>query len=266
MARSQLKHRNENPNPTFSNKFEAALQSFSTSFLKTQPFLHALTKGEQREIPILDFFQEHLPTGYKVVSGVVIDKFNKQSPQLDLMIYDGSRNFALYSETASILPAEALLGSVEIKSMLTRNEIKKSLLAAQKLYQLRPFGESPTTTKKGGGKPEEFKCRYFHSVFAYSTDLSQNDWMQGEFNRVSDVASEVKIDASLIDRIYVVERGLLNIPSKLGMKENNDSAGAFLNYYMNVLNFLYRENKRREAVDYIEYAGRMTKGWTKLKG
>ncbi len=264
MARSQLRKRAENPNPAFSAKFEGALKDFSASLLKSDAFEHALTKGEQRELPVQSFFKEHLPAGYRVVSGEVIDRRDNHSPQLDVMIYDGDRNFAIYSESASILPAEALLASVEVKSKLTLDEVRKSLRAAQKLYKLRPFGIAPTREKKGG-KDAKFKCRYFHTVFAYDTDIAEKDWMQSEFTRMLNVAADERIDATLVDRVYVARRGLLNIPHDHGMAEEGDDGRGLLNYYMHVLNFLVRENRRREPVDYIEYAGRMTKGWKKLK-
>jgi hypothetical protein len=260
MARPELRRRSQDPNPSFGAKFEAALQDFSASLLKSDAFKHALTKGEQRELPVQKFFRDHLPSRYKVTSGETIDSRDNHSPQLDVMIYDGDRNFAIYSETASILPAEALIASVEVKSELTKQETAKSLRAAQKLYKLRPFGEAPTKRKEGGA-PATFRCRYFHSLFAYNTDLAAENWLQEEFSRTISIAAEERIDPNLIDRIYVANRGLLNIPHNHGLAETGDDGRALLNFYMHVLNFITRENKRRDPVDYIVYAGRMTKGW-----
>ena len=40
---------------------------------------------------------------------------------------------------------------------------------------------------------------------------------------------------------------------------------ALMQFYMHILNFLARENDRRESVPYLEYAGRMTEGWKSLR-
>ena len=55
------------------------------------------------------------------------------------MIYDCLHNVPVYSGEALILPAEALLASVEVKSRLTQQELTKSVMAAAKLKKLRPF-------------------------------------------------------------------------------------------------------------------------------
>ena len=58
-------------------------------------------------------------------------------------------------------------------------------------------------------------------------------------------------------------KGLLNPTYAIG-KESKDNADMFLRFYMDLMNYLQRENARRQVVPYLEYAGRMYKNWIKL--
>ena len=259
MPRQELKNRRTDPSPALGSKFGAALGSFSAAFLASASFQHALTKGVERERPVRELFEAHLPACYKVVSGEAVDYLDHHSPQLDVMIFDGDRNFAFHSEEAHLLPAEALLVSIEVKSTLNWTEIDKSLKAASSLHKLRPFGKTPSLTKAGGNAAKPI-LRFFHAIFAYDTDLvTGDDWLQRELTRTVDAAVELKVNPNIIDRVYVANRGFLNVPSGLGVPETTPGGLALLHFYMDILNFVVRENGRRPAAEYTSYAGRMTK-------
>ena len=50
---------------------------------------------------------------------------------MDLMFYDRMQNFAFSTDAISVLPAEALLASIEVKSTLSSTELNKSVAAAR---------------------------------------------------------------------------------------------------------------------------------------
>ncbi len=131
------------------------------------------------------------------------------------------------------------------------------------LWQVPYIGGQVDISKKQRPIEEKVVCRYFHSVFAYETDLSEQDWAENEFNRIKRVALEEKTDHTLLDRVFVLNRGLLNVADSVG-KQSKDNAESFLYFYMNLLNYIQRENARRQTVPYLDYAGKMSKGWTKL--
>jgi hypothetical protein len=68
-----------------------------------------------------------------------------------------------------------------------------------------------------------------------------------------------------IDRLYVINRGLINFGSGIGFVEGGNSGEGLMRFYMDILNFLIREDARREPTPYIDYAGKMTKDWVKFK-
>src|SRR5437016_4051016 len=106
--------RRRNPSEAFGTKFEVALQELSTEFLRSAGFRHAATRGAEREVPVQDFLRRHLPATYRVGKGEVVDVYDDHSPQLDVVVYDALRNYALLDGDSLLLPAEALLVSIEV--------------------------------------------------------------------------------------------------------------------------------------------------------
>lgn len=261
MARRRSNTKNYHPIEEFRTKFEESVLELTAAFLKSDKFKHGLTKGEEREKPIRDFFLENLPKNFDILKGEVIDVRGNQSSQLDIMIYDKLKNIRFYHGESSILPVEALLASIEIKSLLTRNELKKSLKAVKTLKNLKPFGYDSDKVKKGRAIEDKVKCRFFHSIFAYKTDLKKDNWAQNEFKRIKEVSQELDISYKLIDRIYVVDNGIINCNDDRGINEQESSSLTLMYYYMHQLQFLLRENKRRDIAPYSTYSGQMTKGW-----
>lgn len=263
MPSSYFKQRGLEPVNQFGSKFGPALLGFTADFLKSEAVNHALTKGEEREEPIRNFFRDHLPSTYSVVGGEVVDIEERTSPQIDILVYDEMRNTAFYHDGNAILPAEALLLSIEVKSKLSKQEVKKSLKAAASLKELKPFRKSLIKGERGN-EPEPNECRYFHCLFAYETDISVEEWLTSEFQRLERVATEEGLLSFDIDRIYVLNRGLIMPQEKRGIVENPEIGTALMYFYMHALNFLGRENRRRNAVPYLDYAGRMSHGWQHL--
>jgi len=258
-----FKKRSIDPQEALRSKFESAVYTITGHFFETAIFKHSLTKGEERENPLIKFLTDNLPKTYSVVKGEVVDINNSSSTQLDIMIYDNSRSIPFYIGDHCILPAEALLASIEVKSKLTQEETRKILKSVKILKSLKPFGKALDLSIRKRQNDDKVKCRYFHSVFAYETDLKEADWAKSEFERIKRLASEEKIDLTLIDRIFVLNRGLINVTNAVG-KETKDNAESFLYFYMNLLNYIQRENARRQTVPYLDYAGRLSNGWEHL--
>jgi hypothetical protein len=244
-------------------KFAAAMLQFSADFLKTERFNHALTKGEEREAPVQDFLQKNLPDGFGVVSGEVVDPWGNHSPQLDVMVFDRIRNIPMHAGGAAILPAEALLASFEIKSLLTKAEVEDSLKAATKLRSLRPF-KRPLIADDRGHTSRSDQCRYFHVLFAYNSNLAATDWLASEYTRLMETARQSKLDPSSIDRIYVAKRGLIHPVRNRGVSEGGDDGLGLMNLFSHLLNFVVRENGNRASAPYDQYFGRLATGWKSL--
>jgi len=104
-------------------------------------------------------------------------------------------------------------------------------------------------------------------VFAYATDLSKDSWLTKEFSRIEEVAGPSKIPIDYVDRVVVLKHGMINPSSRVGkaVDDAHDDEGIFLEFYLNIVNFLYRECRRRPPVDWQVYSARTPSGWMKLK-
>jgi hypothetical protein len=254
------KNKRKRPRSPFLNsRFGAAVQEFGIALQKTSSIQHRGNKGASREEELRRFFRERLPTRFAVAEGEVVDLNGNTSPQLDMMFYDQSDNFALISGATQILPAEALLSSVEVKSILTHAEIEKSVNAARKLRQLRPYGRELGGTDIGDNSTKIKLARYFHCIFAYASDLSSDRWMFREGARFSSLCG----DDHLIDGVYVLNRGYLNLTQKAGLAENADG-NAITNFYFSVMNFIQREAARRRPTPYDRYVTHPYNSWVNL--
>ncbi len=83
MSLRKQRKRKKTPVPIFENRFEAALTHFAARLLETAPISHNVSKGSARERTLGDFFKKYLPGRYDVTSGIVVDTYDKQSPQLE---------------------------------------------------------------------------------------------------------------------------------------------------------------------------------------
>lgn len=251
------------PANAISAKYSAAILQFSADFLKTAGFRHALTKGEERELPVQEFLRQNLPDIFGVAAGEAIDPLGEHSPQLDVMVFDRIRNFPVHRGSAVILPAEALLASFEVKSTLTLAEVERSLTAAARLRALRPF-KRPLLGTDRGKTPRPHECRYFHAVFAYHSDLAASGWLQAEYSRLLEASKRLGIPASDIDRVYVAKRGLIHPDRGRGVAEDETNGVGLMNLFAHVLNFVVRENTNRKSAPYGQYFGRLATGWESL--
>lgn len=248
------------PRSSFLNsRFAAAVKEFGIALMKSDAITHRGNKGDSREEALRRFFRERLPSCFAVVEGEVVDLNGRTSPQLDVLFFDQSRNFALIADTSHVLPAEALLASIEVKSILTKAEIEKSAAAATKLRMLEPFSRRLAGTDAGNLATKMKIARYFHCIFAYETDLSENEWCNREAERFRSACGK----SHLVDSVYILNRGLINIPRNIAMLED-ESGGAITNFYFSILNFIQRENERRAETPFDRYVTNASKSWTKL--
>ncbi|MDF1789588.1 MAG: hypothetical protein P1U82_27245 [Verrucomicrobiales bacterium] len=244
------------PLPTFATRFQAAALRVSTAFLESSSFQHALTKGEEREKTIAKFFKQNLPTTFQVSGGSAIDANGTESPQLDAMIFDGSRSIPIYDGDAVILPAEAILVSIEVKSKVASEELRRSIRAAENLKSLLPFKREVIRGGRDGTSRAD-QCRFFHVLFAYESDLVDDTDLSKEHKRLKEAIEAEGAGADAVDRLYIAKKGLVNAADSYGIREHEGTANALMALSMDTLNFTLRENRNRKDVPYQQYSGTM---------
>jgi hypothetical protein len=230
-------------------------------------FSHNVLRGTARENPLGKFLAARLPGAYGICSGEAVDCFDNHTTQLDLIVYDRIRNCPL-AEDPFLMPAESLLAVIEVKSTLSIEELRKSFAAAKSIRRLRPYKKGHFVPSRNEDAKHEYRCLY--TVFAYSSDLVPSTWLPNEWSRIQSVAREMRLDLDLIDRIVVLDRGVITPGSGAGKQVPEGQAGILHEWFLHLTNFLNRENvlsrdgKGRDPVDWQLYAERRSSGWKKL--
>lgn len=162
---------------------------------------HSGMKGRLREIVIQDLIEPLLPNGIEVATGSIIDSYEKETPQMDVIIYSTTLlpPFMKMREQ-TIVPVEACIQAIEIKSQLTATEVSDAIGKATAFKDLAIRGHEPF--RNGQRVP---KVDSIFSLFAFDTDLSERG--KKEIERYEErVPSSLKTRV-LINDICVVGRG-----------------------------------------------------------
>ena len=259
--RDYYKSRSDLPSPQISARIEGAYLQFLAGYSSTGAFRHSLSKGEQRENPIRDFFNELLPRRFSVSSGEIFDSSGNVSPQSDMIIYRTIDGIPVLDQQPTLLQAESVMCITEVKSEINTEQYKDCLLKAKRIFQLKPFDRKLQQAKRGRDPgPEE--CRYFISIFAYGTDIKGD--LKAERDRFLTCAKELRIDPGCVDRIYILGKGIINPAEGRFAADTEERKIGLFYFYSNLLQFATREAKRRKEVPYLAYFGRMSEGWTKF--
>jgi hypothetical protein len=100
--------------------------------------IHDGERGEQREQVVRDFLAKYLPKKYAIGTGHVLDLGGNISKQCDIVIYDAFNcPLLLVEEGYQLFPVEAVLGVIEVKSILNASLIAESAKNIQSVKQLQ---------------------------------------------------------------------------------------------------------------------------------
>lgn len=258
---------------TFGTALGHAEQALWLALERTGAFAHPGIKGTERERAVAQFLREHLPSRFGVGSGEAFDAKRGHSGQLDLVIYDQLEIAPLPTGESSVLiPAEALLAVIEVKTTLKRDELIKCFKSVLKLAALRPYGDKRFIAPRiGGAAADDGNPRCLYSVFAFGTDLAEASWLNAEWARVRNVAHQVGAPLDLVDRIVVLDRGMVIPPFSVGYERAGGADHQLLSeWFVQLTNFLFREVRRRPSFEWMPYASRThgarvkkLEGWTK---
>lgn len=153
--------------------------------------LHTGIKGQLRELFVRQLLEPMLPPGYITGSGNIITAYNQVSSQLDVVVCD--RRIVpplLFQGDVGIFPVEAALCVIEVKSVLTAEELRKAHASALRNNQFKHC--------VGNGPDIEHLVQ---CVFAFGTDLSPGG--RSEIDRYI----EINAGEDAIRAICVVGRG-----------------------------------------------------------
>lgn len=253
------------PSEVFRDVLDQAAKALSLSSDKAKNFRHNSIRGGERAGALASFLREHLPSTLGVGKGEAIDFKDKRTGELDLVVYDRAGSAPIEVGTESLLlPCESLYVVVEVKTTLTQEELDKSYVHAKKVRALRPFKKRFVGPGDGGPAPKDGNPRCLYVIFAYDTNLGREDWLTKEHERIKLAARRAQCHVDCVDRVVVLDRGMISPSDARGKVVENDGESIFLEVYLHIVNFINRERRRRPPVDWQVYGPRSNPGWVKL--
>ena len=252
---------------TFDQLLEHAEEKLWLGFRRAEAKTHRGERGSSREEALAHFLESQLPARFGVTSGEGVDSAERRSGQLDVVIYDRNLTAPLLAEdSGDLLPAESLLAVIEVKSTLTKAELEKCARAARAISRLRPYGSPFVGSRKGGLSADDGRHRCQYSIVAFGSDLSKTGWAGSEWQRLKDAVAMANVSRERIDRVLVLDRGMLVPPSATARTTADSGKGMLRDWFLHMSNFLVREAARRPDFDFQDYGRRRKNpGWEKLR-
>ena len=145
------------------------------SYERSKSIKHPRDKGDQREEILRHFLTSHglLPESVKVpsVSTRMVSPSGHISPELDILFINRNDSIVLkrFENTLEYYPVESVLGTIQVKSKLTKKELLSGLKHIQHFKSIRPA--RPLNRQVGSFTMESGLHRRFGILFAYERDL-----------------------------------------------------------------------------------------------
>ena len=251
------------PSDVFRSVMEKAKQRLLLESTDAADFGQNGIRGDERAASLANFFRERLPDRFGVEKGEAIDYLDTRTGQLDFVIYDRARCAPIrVGRENLLLPCEALYCVIEVKTRITQDELDTSYKAAGKVRALQPFKKHFIASRQNDSsvRPKGDRCLYV--IFGYTSNLGNAvDWAGKEYMRLVAAAKSAGVSTDFVDRLFILDRGIVNPQKRAGKWEAGSADSVFLESYLHVVNFLGRESERRRPVDWQMYGPRTASGW-----
>lgn len=197
------------PDVTRKKIFELAAAKLRQDFSELSTIPHSGLKGGEAENLVRAFLAQHIPRRFGVGAGFVIDPQDKVSRQNDVIIYD-ELNCPVYraSEDAAIFPSDNVAAVVEVKSRLTKRELRDGF---EKIADVKSLAKSAPPEGRGGPlRQQTMGCIFaFESEITLETVAQEYGQLVGEFGI-----------GRHPDLVIVLDRGVLTLACKMrGLSE-----------------------------------------------
>ena len=185
---------------------------------------HPRDVGTVREVLLRAFFLENklLPRRYAVsnTSVRVASTSGHLSNEIDILFYNAFDSFTLMQrqDVYEVLPVEYCYGAVQVKSKLSKKELKSAIDNIASFKRLRRLTSSQNYFVEQDGKIQN---EGFGIIFAYDTDM---DW--------ADIVAELELHAQTYDRsvlpnaVFILSKGFFLFGGEsFGSAYNSDIEG-----------------------------------------
>ena len=88
---------------------------------------HDLEDGKYREYLIKNILNKIVPKKYSITNGFIIDSDNNRTEEMDIIIYDSNYVPPFFDETYTIVPIEAVVAVIQVKTSLTKKQLNGAI-------------------------------------------------------------------------------------------------------------------------------------------
>src|SRR5437899_7341678 len=128
-----------------------------------------------------------------------------------------------------LLPCEALYCVIEVKTRVTQDELDTAYSAAGKVRALRPFKKPFVASRQDGASAVDSRDRCLFVIFGYTSNLgNDSDWAAKEYHRLHKAAKSAGVSMDCVDRLFILDRGIINPQKQAGRWEEGDADSVFL--------------------------------------
>lgn len=119
--------------------FQSISQKMMLDFNEiTSRINHNGEKGAARETVLQNYLRTYIPDKYSFSKGTLIDCNDNQSKQVDIIIHDKyTTPYLVDMESTNVIPIESVYAVIEVKSTLTKEELRKSTQNIRSVKNLR---------------------------------------------------------------------------------------------------------------------------------
>jgi hypothetical protein len=253
--------------PFLTGWYEKTIEILQSMSRQDQGIKHIRHRGDSREMTFKQLINSILPERYTIEKGFVVNKLTSRSLEQDSLIVDTS-SCARFIRTREIsyVPIESVAASIEIKSKLTTEELRKSLINAISLKKL--IFEVTDFSNSDNLKGDTDVC---YAIFAYTSTKS----LEGMAKELNEYSLQIP-DRLNLNMIYVLDKGLIlpvdkktgrmfigaeiTSTGRYGFYRSEKSkiqwyaeATPFLWFLANIIDFVSKESDKRKKPRYIDY-------------
>lgn len=210
---------------------------------------HPVVKGSLRENFIADILRSVLPLHFGVGSGIIIDKWDKSSPQADIIIYDKRQIPPIVdSETNGVYPMDSVHRVIEIKSNLTKTDVNQTLNLA---WSLHPDNTEGLKIAVGGNLENGLATYPLVSCFAYQSSLASLQNVADEWIATRKMESIGNVMFCIPHRGLYTKNGQESY--KLGLPGNISEATLIRHYLSMFLHFIEDSAASRKNCSLLDW-------------
>ena len=197
---------------------------------------HPGEKGRFNENQLAKVIRRFLPGKMEIGTGFIACSSPgfPRSPQQDIVVYDAIENVPLFhDELVDIFPIEAVYGTVEIKTTLTKAELRKSLMANRKIRDMAAGGKfyrlNVSREIANGQHIAEYITaradvppRFF--LFAYSSETDDLETLKANFIELSLETNAHCHGICVLDKDWFIARNAYDTPEVATVIDTNGFA------------------------------------------